>query len=76
MHGIDAALAGARAFYISGVEATSNVAAGQIYGIPIAGNDGSHIQARDNEMEAFRRFTHLYPETTLLVELRIYRVEA
>jgi nicotinate phosphoribosyltransferase len=69
MHGIDAALKGARAFYIAEVEATSNVAAGQIYGIPIAGTMAhSYIQAHDDEMEAFRCFTHLYPETTLLVD--------
>ena len=37
MHGSDAALAGARAFYIGGVAATSNVLAAKRHGIPVAG---------------------------------------
>ncbi|MGD8318031.1 MAG: nicotinate phosphoribosyltransferase, partial [Myxococcales bacterium] len=37
MHGIDAALKAARAFYIAGIDATSNVLAGRRYGIPVAG---------------------------------------
>jgi nicotinate phosphoribosyltransferase len=69
MHGIDAGLKGARAFYIAGIESTSNVAAGQLYGLPISGTMAhSYIQAHDDEMEAFRRFTASYPETTLLVD--------
>jgi len=35
--GIDAAIKGARAFYIGGVAATSNLAAGKTYGIPVSG---------------------------------------
>lgn len=69
MHGLDAGLKGARAFYVAGVEATSNVAAGHVYGIPIAGTMAhSYIQAHDDEMDAFRRFATLYPDTTLLVD--------
>jgi nicotinate phosphoribosyltransferase len=69
MHGIDAALKGARAFYIAGVESTSNVAAGQAYGIPVSGTMAhSYIQAHDDELEAFRNFTAMYPDTTLLVD--------
>ncbi len=37
MHGIDAGMKAARAFNIAGVHATSNVAAGQAYGVRIAG---------------------------------------
>ena len=69
MHGIDAAINAARAFYIAGVAATSNTLAGQIYGVPVAGTMAhSFVQAADNEMAAFRAFTALYPETILLVD--------
>ncbi len=69
MHGVDAGLKAARAFYIAGVASTSNVAAGQIYGVPIAGTMAhSYVQAHDEELEAFRRFARLYPDTTLLVD--------
>jgi nicotinate phosphoribosyltransferase len=63
------ALKAARAFYIAGVRATSNVAAGLVYGIPIAGTMGhSYIQAHDDELEAFRSFAKQYPDTVLLVD--------
>jgi nicotinate phosphoribosyltransferase len=69
MHGIDAALKAARAFYIAGVASTSNVVAGRIYGIPVAGTMAhSYIQAHDSEAEAFRAFAALYPDTILLVD--------
>lgn len=69
MHGIDAALKAARAFYIGGVAATSNVLAGKVYQVPVAGTMAhSYIQAHDDEREAFRRFAQLYPETVLLVD--------
>jgi nicotinate phosphoribosyltransferase len=69
MHGIDAALKAARAFHIAGVAATSNTLAGQIYGVPVAGTMAhSFVQAAANEMEAFRAFTALYPDTILLVD--------
>ena len=64
MHGIDAAIKAARAFHIAGVAATSNTLAGHIYGVPVAGTMAhSFVQAAQNEMEAFRAFTALYPET-------------
>jgi nicotinate phosphoribosyltransferase len=69
MHGIDAAMKAARAFHIAGLHGTSNVAAGQAYGVPIAGTMAhSYVQAHDDEYEAFRAFAHLYPDTVLLVD--------
>lgn len=69
MHGFEAALKAARAFSIAGVGSTSNVAAGQLYGIPVAGTMAhSYIQAHDDELEAFRSFARAYPETILLVD--------
>jgi nicotinate phosphoribosyltransferase len=69
MQGTDAGLKAARAFFIAGVHGTSNVAAGQMYGIPVRGTMAhSYIQAHDNEREAFRRFAKRYPGTTLLVD--------
>lgn len=69
MHGIDAAVTGARAFYIGGVDGTSNCRAGARYGIPVAGTMAhSYIQAHDDELAAFRAFVDLYPETVLLVD--------
>ncbi len=69
MHGVDAAVKAARAFYIAGVVSTSNVLAGQRYGLPVAGTMAhSYIQAHDDEREAFRAFAETYPDTTLLVD--------
>ena len=68
-HGMDAAVEGARAAYVAGVAATSNVEAGQIYGIPVTGTVAhSFVQAFPSEMEAFRTFAARFPQTTLLVD--------
>ncbi len=69
IHGTDAGLKSARAFYVAGVHATSNVLAGKLYGIPLAGTMAhSYIQAHDHEKDAFRAFLRTYPETILLVD--------
>ena len=69
MHGIDAGLKAARAFHIAGVAATSNVAAGQAYGVRLAGTMAhSYIQAHDDEREALGAFARLYGDTVLLVD--------
>ena len=68
-HGTDAALKGARALYIAGVASTSNVLAGQRYGIPVAGTMAhSFVQAHEDELAAFRAFVASYPEAMLLVD--------
>jgi nicotinate phosphoribosyltransferase len=69
IHGTDAALKAARAFYIAGITATSNVLAGRVYGLPLAGTMAhSFVQAHKDEAEAFRAFARLYPDTVLLVD--------
>lgn len=68
-HGLDAALKGARAFHIAGIDATSNVLAGARYGVPVAGTMAhSYIEAFESEADAFRTFVRSYPETILLVD--------
>ena len=67
--GIDAATKGARAFYIGGVAATSNLAAGKAYGIPVSGTMAhSFVEACASEAEAFDAFARIFPQTTLLVD--------
>lgn len=69
MHGSDAAVQGARAMYIGGAHATSNVLAGRRYGIPVTGTMAhSYVQAHADERAALRAFAELYPETTLLID--------
>ncbi|QSQ21894.1 nicotinate phosphoribosyltransferase [Pyxidicoccus parkwayensis] len=69
IHGTDAGLKVARAAYVAGVDSTSNVLAGKLYGIPLSGTMAhSYVQAHDDELDAFRVFTRVYPEATLLVD--------
>jgi nicotinate phosphoribosyltransferase len=69
IHGTDAAVKGARAFTIAGVQGTSDVVAGRIYGIPVVGTMAhSFIQSFGDEMAAFRAFAAIYPETVLLID--------
>jgi nicotinate phosphoribosyltransferase len=69
LHGTDAAMKGARAMYLAGCVATSNVRAGLVYGIPITGTMAhSYVEVHASEEEAFRAFAELYPDTTILVD--------
>jgi nicotinate phosphoribosyltransferase len=67
-HGTDAGLKVARASYLAGFDATSNVLAGQVYGIPISGTMAhSYVESFTDELEAFRAFAVSYPEHTVLL---------
>jgi nicotinate phosphoribosyltransferase len=69
MHGADAGIKQPRAFYIGGVDSTSNILAGQMWGIPVAGTMAhSYILAFKSEIEAFRQFLRTYPAAILLVD--------
>ncbi|NUP65535.1 MAG: nicotinate phosphoribosyltransferase [Nonomuraea sp.] len=65
-----AAVAAARAAYISGFASTSNLMAGRLYGIPTAGTAAhSFTLLHDSEREAFEaQIASLGPGTTLLVD--------
>lgn len=68
-HGYEAGMLAARAFDLVGVAGTSNVLAGQTYGIPVVGTMAhSYVQAHATELGAFRAFVKVYPETILLVD--------
>jgi len=67
--GFDAAVKGARAFYIAGVAATSDLAAGRAHDIPVAGTMAhSFIEACPSEADAFEAYARIFPRTTLLVD--------
>lgn len=66
----DAAIWGARASYIAGFHATSNMRAGMLFGIPAKGTHAhSWVQGHDSEEEAFRLYAESLPDqVTLLVD--------
>lgn len=66
----DAAIWGARAAYLSGFDATSNLLAGEIFGIPTKGTHAhSWVQIFDSEQEAFEVYARALPDqVSLLVD--------
>ena len=67
-HGPEAALLAARASYIGGVQATSNVLAGKTFEMPITGTCAhSWVQSFDTEEEAFRAFNDVFPDHSILL---------
>ncbi|MDP3639963.1 MAG: nicotinate phosphoribosyltransferase, partial [Nanoarchaeota archaeon] len=66
----DAAMKGARAAYIGGAVATSNVKAGKEYGIPVNGTHAhSFVMSFPTELEAFRAYVKTFPHhATLLID--------
>ncbi|MCG3089803.1 nicotinate phosphoribosyltransferase [Sporosarcina cyprini] len=68
-HEMDAAVWGARAAFIGGVEATSNVRAGKRFGIPVAGTHAhSLVQAYKSEYEAFHSYAKRHKDCIFLVD--------
>jgi nicotinate phosphoribosyltransferase len=67
-HGPQAGLLAARAAYIGGCDATSNVLAGWLFGIPIAGTQAhSWVMSFEEEEEAFRAYHEVFPKHTVLL---------
>lgn len=69
MPGADAGIKVARAAYVAGIDSTSNLLAGRLYGIPVAGTMAhSYVQVHTSEVDAFRAFARAHPRTVLLVD--------
>jgi len=68
--GIDGGLAAARAAYIGGVAATSNVLAGKLLGIPVRGTHAhSWVMFHGDELASFRAYADAMPgNCTFLVD--------
>lgn len=66
--GPDAAILGARAAFVGGCVATSNMVAGKLWGIPVKGTQAhSWVQAFPDELESFRAYARAFPDSCLLL---------
>lgn len=66
--GIDGSLSAARAAYLGGADATSNLLAGQLYNIPVKGTHAhSWIQSFDSEEEAFEAYGTAFPQDSVFL---------
>lgn len=75
-HGPDAALKAARAAFVGGASATSNVLAGRLFGIPVSGTMAhAYVMAFPSEIDAFRCFARAFPKHAVLL-IDTYDTEA
>jgi nicotinate phosphoribosyltransferase len=66
---MDAAIWGTRAAYLAGFDATSNVRAGKLFGIPVAGTHAhSMVQAYRDEYVAFHKYAECHKDCVFLVD--------
>ena len=66
---MDAAIWGTRAAYLAGFDATSNVRAGKLFGIPVAGTHAhSMVQAYKDEHTAFHKYAESHKDCVFLVD--------
>jgi nicotinate phosphoribosyltransferase len=67
-HGIDAGIKAARASFIAGASGTSNVLAGKLYNIPIAGTMAhSFVMSFKQEIDSFLAYSNTFPQRTILL---------
>ena len=67
-HGADAGMRAARSSYLAGFDSTSNVLAGKVYGIPVAGTMAhSYVEAFEDELAAFRAYARAFPDRCILL---------
>ena len=66
--GINGGLSASRAAYVGGCHATSNVLAGQLYGIPVAGTHAhSWVMSFDSERESFQAYAQAMPNNSIFL---------
>ncbi|SNC76055.1 nicotinate phosphoribosyltransferase [Hymenobacter gelipurpurascens] len=66
--GFDGGLSASRAAYLGGVDATSNVLAGQRFNIPVKGTHAhSWVMAFDDEPEAFAAYAKAFPDDSVFL---------
>jgi nicotinate phosphoribosyltransferase len=66
--GVDGALSASRAAFIGGCSATSNVLAGQRFGIPVRGTHAhSWVMSFDDELSAFEAFADAMPHNCVFL---------
>lgn len=66
---MDAAIWGTRAAYLAGFDATSNVRAGKLFDIPVAGTHAhSMVQAYKDEYIAFHKYAQTHKDCVFLVD--------
>ncbi len=66
--GPDAGIYGARAAVIGGCNSTSNVLAGKMFNIPVAGTHAhSWVMNFEDEYTAFKKYAEIYPDNALLL---------
>ncbi|ASZ08339.1 nicotinate phosphoribosyltransferase [Enterococcus thailandicus] len=66
---LDAAVWGTRAAFIGGADATSNVRAGKIFGIPASGTHAhSLVQSYGNDYDAFMAYAKTHKDCVFLVD--------
>jgi nicotinate phosphoribosyltransferase len=66
--GVSGALSAARAAYVGGADATSNILAGKIHGIPVRGTHAhSWVMSYDDERDAFMKFAAAMPNNSIFL---------